>query len=301
MYNQTTLLKWSAALTMIMFVVGLVNSVLSILTFRTTRSREVGCGIYLLASSITSLLTVSIFTFKFWFFVFTQIDTSVNRSVLWGGCRLFEFFLKLCLYMDNWLNACVAIERSMTVYKGINFNKMLSKRIARWVIFILPFFVMASVIHEPLYRDLFDDIEEQRRSCVFHYSRSIQTYNTIIVFFHFIGPFCANFFSALFIIFRNARQRAVSQTRSTYNQHLHQQFTEHKNLIISSIILIVLSLPPLIISFMSGCVKASHSSWLYLLGYFVSFIPSMTVFVVFVLPSEFYRLQLQQSIKSWRR
>jgi hypothetical protein len=286
---------------MIMFVAGLINSILSIVTFRTKDSRAVGCGIYLFASSITSLLTVSIFTIKYWFLILTQINSSSSHSVLRGGCISFEFILKVCLYMDNWLNACVALERSITVYKGINFNKLLSKRIARWIIIILPLFIMVSIIHEPLYRDLFDDTEEKRLWCVFHYSHSIETYNTIILFFHFFGPFCVNLFSALFIIFSSARRRSVIQKRQTYNQHLLQQFKDHKNLIISPIVLIVLAIPRLLVSFLSGCVKVSHNSSLYLSGYFISFIPSVTIFLIFVLPSEFYRKQFTKAIKSWRR
>ncbi|CAF4208291.1 unnamed protein product, partial [Rotaria sordida] len=162
MNDQTNLIKWSSVFTIIIFVAGLINSGLSILTFQTKKSREVGSGIYLLASSVTSFLTVCFFTFKFWFLVLTQINPPVVRVVFRGVCMLSEFFLKLCLYMDNWFNACVAIETSVTVYKGVNFNKMLSKQIARWVIVILPFLITASIIHELLYRDVFDDIEEQR-------------------------------------------------------------------------------------------------------------------------------------------
>lgn len=297
MNNQSGLLKWSSAMTFIMLVGGLINSVFSVLTFRRKDSREVGCGVYLLASSITSLLTVSIFTFKFWFLVLTQINTSISRSILRGGCILLEFVLKLCLYTDTWLNACVALERSISVYKGVNFNKILSKRIARWVILILPFFITASIIHEPLYRDLFDDKEEQRLWCVFHYSQSMHNYNTFVLFFHFLGPFCANLFSALFIIFSGTRRRATAQTRRTYHQHLREQLVTNKNLILSPIILVILSVPRLVLSFLSGCVKASRDSWLYLLGYFISFIPSVTVFLVFVLPSPLYRTQFRKSVK----
>jgi hypothetical protein len=177
---------------------------------------------------------------------------------------------------------------------------MLSKCIARWIIIILPLFIAVSIIHEPLHRDIFDDKEEQRFWCVFHYSHSIHIYNTIIVMFHFVGPFCANLFSALFIIFRSARRRAATQKRQTYRQHLREQFKEHKNLLISPIILVVLAMPRLIISFLSGCVKVSHNAWLYLLGYFVSFIPSTSIFFVFVLPSKFYRKQFKKSTKSFR-
>jgi hypothetical protein len=284
-----------------MFVAGSINSVLSIFAFHTKQSKQVGCGIYLLTSSITSFLTVTILTFKFWFLVLTQMTLFSNRSILHGGCILLEFILKFCLFMDNWLNACVAIERTVTVYKGINFNKMLSKRVARWVLPFLPFLIMGSLIHEPLYRYLSDDNEDQRIWCVFRYSQSVEYYNAFILFFHFLIPVAINLFSALFIIFSNARQRAKARTRQSYKQHLYDQFNEHKQLIISPIILVILSIPRLIISFLSGCVKVNHSSWLYILGYFISFIPSVVVFMVFVLPSEFYTKQFKNTIKSLRR
>jgi hypothetical protein len=300
-HDQSSIIKWSSALTMIIFVAGLINSILSLLTFHTKQSREIGCGMYLLASSITSFLTVSFLTIKFWFLILTQINPSVSRSVLRGSCISLEFILKVCLYLNNWFNACVALERMITVYKGVSFNKMSSKRIARWIIFILPLFIMVSIIHEPLYRDLFDDKDEQRFWCVFYYSSSVQIYHTIIILFHFIGPFCANLLSALFIIFASTRRRAITQQRLTYSQHLREQFKEHKNLIISAIILVILAIPGLIISISSHCVKESYNSWLYLWGYLISFIPSMTSFIVFVLPSDFYKKQFKTAIKFGRR
>ena len=132
--------------------------------------------------------------------------------------------------------------------------------------------IMITIIHDPIYRDLYDDKDEQRFWCVFQHSQSIQIYNTIIILIHFLGPFCANVFSAFFIIFATTRRRAITQTRLTYNQHLREQFKEHKNLIISPIVLVILAIPRLIISISSQCVKVSHNSWLYLIGYLVSFL-----------------------------
>ncbi|CAF4144207.1 unnamed protein product, partial [Adineta steineri] len=71
--NQSFSIKLSAGLTIIMFVAGLINSILSFITFQTKDSQQVGCGMYLLASSITSLLAISIFIIKFWFVVLTRI------------------------------------------------------------------------------------------------------------------------------------------------------------------------------------------------------------------------------------
>ncbi|CAF3980977.1 unnamed protein product, partial [Adineta steineri] len=58
MTDQSILVKVNAAITMIMFIGGLINSILSLLTFQNKDLRQVGCGIYLLASSITSFLTI---------------------------------------------------------------------------------------------------------------------------------------------------------------------------------------------------------------------------------------------------
>ena len=114
--NQSFTVKMSIALTMIMFVAGLINSILSFMTFQREDLRKVGCGIYHLASSITSLLTIAMFTVKFWFVVLTQINVSaISHSVHRGGCVSIDPVLKLFVYLDAWLNACIAVERAVKV------------------------------------------------------------------------------------------------------------------------------------------------------------------------------------------
>ncbi|CAF1168153.1 unnamed protein product [Adineta steineri] len=139
--NQSFSIKLSAGLTITMFVAGSINSILSFITFQNKDSQQVGCGMYLLASSITSLLAISIFIVKFWFVVLTHINVSPNLSVLRGGCVSIEPILKLFLYLDGWLNACVAVERAILIFKGVKFDKKKSKSIARRTILILPFCV----------------------------------------------------------------------------------------------------------------------------------------------------------------
>jgi hypothetical protein len=136
--------------------------------------------------------------------------------------------------------------------------------------------------------------------CVISYPRSVQDYNTVILFFHLLAPFAANLFSAVYIVFGTARRRTVAQNRQTYKEHIVEQLSEHKQLVISPAILLVLSLPRVITSLVSGCVDASRYPWLYLCGYFISFTPSMFIFVVFVLPSELYKKKFRESLQNWR-
>ncbi|CAF1027553.1 unnamed protein product [Adineta steineri] len=314
--SQSFSIKLSAGLTIIMFVAGVINSILSFITFQHKDSQQVGCGMYLLTSSITSLLTISMFIIKFWFVVLTHINVSTSLPVLRGGCASIEPILKLFLYLDGWLNACVAVERAVLIFKGVKFHKNKSKSIARRTILILPFCIFGTLIHELVFRRLFeyetvpDSIDTSKTSedtikryvsCITHYSPTVQDYNIAVLFFHLVGPFIVNLFSALFIIFGGAHQRSMARTNQSYKEHVQEQLREHKQLIISPIVLLILSIPRLIISLLPGCAKTSESLWLYLGAYFISFTPSMLIFLIFVFPSELYMKAFKQSFNRIRR
>jgi len=328
--KQSVLIQTAAGLTMIMFVIGFINGIFSLITFRNKELRKVGCGIYLLASSITSLLTITMFTIKFWFVILIQLHSIVRSSILRTDCVFIGPVLKVSLYLDGWLNACVAIERTVNVSKGVNFDKKKSQRAARWILLILPIFIMGTLIHEPIHHELFEyttqkynpiDINnnstmnvsmendtnvgyenEYNVLCVIRYSRSVQTYNTMSLFIHLVVPFLVNLFSALFIIFGTARRRSTAQTnKKSFKEHAANQIREHKQLLISPFILLLLAVPRLIMSLISGCVDPSENPWLYLCGYLISFTPPILVFTVFVLPSELYRKTFKDSMTRWRQ
>jgi len=293
----------SAALTIVMFIAGLINSILSFITFQNKQLRIFGCGIYLLASSFTSFGTVTMFLVKYWFVVVTHMNSKNSIGVARAGCKLIEPLLKLFVYWDAWLNACIAIERAVNVWKGVNFNREKSKRFAKIIILLLPFCIISSIIHEPINRQLVefkDKITVETAWCVTDYSRSLEKYNTAILFIHLVSPFVMNLFSALFIIFGAAHQRSIAQPGRSYRVHAQEQFEEHKQLIISPLVLVILASPRLIIALLSGCINISKDRWVYLSAYFISFIPSMLVFVIFVLPSSTYKKKFQETLKTWR-
>ena len=129
--QQSVAVKFSAALTVVIFVVGVINSVLSLMTFHRAEARRVGTGIYLFASSMASLITVIMYNIKFWFLIITQDQRSVSRLLLHSACVANEAILKLFVYTDSWLNACVAIERTITIFQGTKFNQKRSRRVAK--------------------------------------------------------------------------------------------------------------------------------------------------------------------------
>jgi hypothetical protein len=260
-------------------------------------ARSVGCGIYLFASSIISMITMSVFTVKFWVLLAAQMNSINNRSFLNAQCLTIDFFLRFLLATSDWLNACVGIERAVTVLKGVNFPKSKSKVIAKSMICIVFLLTICTHIHDPIHRHLIDDEEEGRTWCITKYSSSLQIYDWAVNIVHFSVPFAINCISALVIIITAARVRFIAQGKGSYKKSLQEQFQHHKHILISPSILVVLSFPRLFISFLSGCMKSTRHFWFYLIGYFISFIPSMLIFVVFVIPSEFYKKQFNESFK----
>lgn len=148
-----------------------------------------------------------------------------------------------------------------------------------------------SHLHDPLHHHLIDDIvvDERRTWCLVQYSSSTNIFNSFIKLFHFLMPFSINLISILFIIIPIARSRSAMQPMLSFNEHLRLQLQQHKHRLIASCVLVLLVLPRLIISFISGCMKSTRNSWLFLFGYLVSFLPSIMTVIVYVLPSKTYK------------
>ena len=289
--QQPFILLISISVTALLFTTGLVDAFSSVWTFQAPRIRQTGCGLYLLATSITSLLVITAFAMKMTFMIVSQMGTVNHRSFLLGHCIIMDFVVRVLLTVGDWLRACVCVERALTVGKGVGFDPAKSKRIARVVIGVVYLVVAMTTLHEPIHRNLVDDPEEQRTWCVTTYSAVWTAINYTLVILHFLAPFIINIVSAILIIVMGARRRSAIQQRLTLRQHLRAQFQQHKKLLISPCILVVLAAPRLIISFASGCMSSSRQSSFFLTGYFLSFIPPVLTFTVFVLPSEVYKAE----------
>ena len=301
--HQPGIVQTSVALTTIFIVAGFINGILAMITFKNKSVREVGCGIYLLGSSITTLLTTIIFGLKFWILILAQTETISNKFFLYFQCLSIDFLLRICISMDQWLNACVAIERATTVIKGARFNKKKSRQAAKLVIILLLVFIVGICIHEPFYRRLFveeNNDEEKRIWCIISYPPSLQLWNTIVQIFNVLVPFLTNIISAILLVIMKSHQQSKSHTQRNYNEILRKEFRQRQNLFISPVLLFILTLPRVILVFASKCMKSTNDSWLFLIGYFISFIPPMLTFLVFVIPSEFYKKEFRKSVVQYR-
>jgi hypothetical protein len=208
--KQSFIVKFTIGITLIMFIAGLISGSLSVATFLSLKTREVGCGYYLLLSSISSISMIILLTIKVCYLILSQMSLITNRSILFVNCVTIERILKLSLSLSEWLNACVAIERMFSVLKGVKFDKNKSKTRAKQISWILIILLIVTHIHDPLHRELIDDGDgdQQRIWCLEKYSSSLTKYNTFIILADFLAPFSINVISALLLIVVAARSRS---------------------------------------------------------------------------------------------
>jgi hypothetical protein len=287
-----------------MTIGGFINGILSLITFKNKAACQTGCGIYLLISSIITIFTIIIFALKFSILLIAQITYITNRSFLYFQCYSIDFLLQVGLNMDRWLGACIAIERAICSIQGTKFNKKKSKKMAKYIISILLFLIILTHIHDPIHRRLIDDNnnDEQRIWCVVTYSSQFQIYNSIINIIHLFVPFIVNVISPIIIIKMQIQQRRIVRPGQNTQQLLYEQCQRHSHVLIGSVVLVLLAIPSLITSFVSICLKSNNrNSWLFLFGYFISFIPLILHFIIFVLPSKLFKKEFQKSVIRYRR
>jgi hypothetical protein len=131
------------------------------------------------------------------------------------------------------------------------------------------------------------------------YPSALQFYNSFMYTFHFCGPFLINLISTIILIVKKSRQQSIIHKQQPYKEILREQFQQHKYLLVAPVVLIILALPRLIIASVSKCMKSSDDSWLFAVGYFISFLPPMLTFVIFIVPSEFYKKEFKKSIQQF--
>ncbi|CAF0825556.1 unnamed protein product [Rotaria sp. Silwood1] len=262
--HQTLVVQLSIVLTIIMTVAGLINSTLLMIAINNKEPRKIGCGIYLISTSITSLFTMLMFALKFSILIIAQMTYITNRLFLRLQCTSIDFVLRIGFNMDQWLSACVAVERTVTTIKGISFDRKKSKQMAKYIILILLILNISTTIHDPIHRRLIDDDnddDEKRIWCIVTYSSNLQTFNTVLNIFHFLTPFIINLISGLVIIIMTTRRRTAVRANESFRKMLQKQFQEHSHLLITPILLVILAIPRLIISLISRCMKSINDPW----------------------------------------
>jgi hypothetical protein len=288
--EMPTIIKVASVFVIIMILLGLIGNAICFLVFSNKNAHETGCGYYLLCISIINQLGLFVLGVKLFSIMVIPLSSL-------SACIVLEFLLKYFPHVSDWFTVVVAIERAVTVVKGVSFDKQRSVKRTKFVIIAVLLSVAITLIHTLFVFELVaSPLSLYRFSCTkVMNSRIVEIYEPTINIIQLIFPILIHTVSTLTFIINMTRRKSSSLTYKddvktiTFRHILKEQLITYKPFIIGPLFIVCLSLPRLIVSFVLACIKHSWRQYLYLAGYLVSFVPLAGTFFIFVLPSPTYR------------
>jgi hypothetical protein len=219
--QQSQVVQISVGIISIVAIFGIVLNILSISTFIQKETHEVGCGLYLLASSISGIFTTIILICK--------ISLLLMGERSQASCSIVEFFLKWCPISCEWLNAGVAFERAIAVKRPTKYSRSKSKYIAKWMTPIILILVGCICMPEFFFRGLIIDHFDNRAWCVLTINNEqpdlLAMYSTLNIF-SFIVPLLINLSSGIIIVLATLESK---QTQHKTKCNMKNRFRTYSN------------------------------------------------------------------------
>ena len=161
-------------------------------------------------------------------------------------------------------------------------------------------------IHEAMYYMIIDDLSSTSVNvtlCVTTYIQElVSVYNRVNVLIHYFAPFVIQVASITVLIVQTARSRARTQTKSSTQEIfldlLKKQFKTHKEHYVTPMIIVLSSLPQIILLFSYVCteLKQAWHGYMLLTACFLSYLPQMLGFILYVLPSTTYTEEFRRTV-----
>jgi hypothetical protein len=211
-------------------------------------------------------------------------------------CKSITYLLSFLTRLCFWLITFVSIERAyVTVFPRHIWIK--KPQIAIKIIILTILFIFSIHIHELIYYNVVPDPKytKNRTWCAIQYNQHLSVYNQTTTIFNYIIPCLINFLSVLLLILVVSCKRANVHRK----QSCVEVFQHYKELFIPSIFIILSALPQFIISFSLACTDFLEIPWqryLIITSYFSSYLPQMTNYILFILPSVFYKTELDRTL-----
>ncbi|CAF0916280.1 unnamed protein product [Adineta ricciae] len=307
--NQKFTFRFLIVISVFLFLLGIPNNLFSLVTFRRQNSLRHGIGQYLFYMSITNQVNLT-------FLAARLLHLSINMTGSYSSielndylCKIFNYFLVTSSRFVYWLSSLIAIER---VYTTLFLRRQWLRKphIARRVMFITAIGILGTNIHELIFvKSLVEITNTNDAMCVMEFPnrhrRIWNFYHSFVSIINSILPLMINFCSTIMISFIVARNKINARKILTKSHQsilikfqirshfILQILNENKELVIGPGITLVpqlFSLPLFIISFTLYCqnLESNLIRYVLIVSYFVSFLPQLTSFMLYILPSSFY-------------
>ena len=304
------------------FVFSLPSNLFSFSTLRRRNCLRTGCGLYLLCLSVINQLSLALLAARLIHLTFSLVLFPSHPIIDDLLCRLLNYSLTCFTRLVYWLIAFVSLERA---YTSLFLNKQWLKQphIARRLMVCTFVAICLSAVDELLFLKSFSGLEAGSGSmCIIEYppeNRSMWIHiHQIVSVVNFLVPLLINICCTSTIIgiviqikmnVRRGNEGRLNGNEMRRGRNLFRGvLNENREIITRPVITVVpsmfslFSLPFLIVGFSLGCQISENSSIRYLLiaFYFLTFVPQMATFLLYIYPSSFYRREWQATSLSKR-
>ena len=296
--DQPVVIKVSIVLICLMFVVGLISNICSFLVFRHKDIQQVGCGRYFLVLSIFNQVTITFFLCRVIYLLTNQISVIGNVRLLRVSCYLLDFVLQTCISFCDWLHTCIACERTYSALKGAHFDNSQSVRKSKFVIPVLGLLVIGTSIHQVFNHVLIADPRSDARLwCVIKYPREwLRIYEICLNIINNFLPLCINLIAGVILLVFLAKNRHRVSREERYGILFISQMHKHKDLLIAPMTILVAKIPFLLIGISIKCIREGWHTYLSLSAYYLSLVPLISTFLIFVCPSSSYMRKFKEQL-----
>jgi hypothetical protein len=128
---------------------------------------------------------------------------------------------------------------------------------------------------------------------VTNYTEIIRIYNQANTFLHYLIPFAINFICTIYLTILIIRSRANVDKKKNRWQLFFEHIKKKKEIYVPCMMIIRSALPQFIISFSLACTQF-NTKWiryLLIIAYFLSYIPQVLTFHLYVQPSTFFLME----------
>ncbi|UJR12145.1 hypothetical protein I4U23_016322 [Adineta vaga] len=272
----------------ILFIIGMILNSLSIITFTHKKLRTNGVAVHLLATSLCSLLIMILLLARIIYLYMIRRIVILHRINI-VLCKILPMLMYTFYYTSLWLMAIVTVERAVSVLWFSLWSWLQELRKAILLVLVIILIVSSSNYIFISQYQLFNHPDYIFPWCVREISLNQQLFTYALALIHQILPFLINIIAALIIILVITRSK-IHAHRKTKHNTLMDETRKRLDLLLGPVVCFLAQLPEIIILFLNAC-DYDTSTWfspVTLCIYYISFLPQMSIFFLYVTPSKQY-------------
>ena len=282
----------------IFLLIGGIFNGLSMTILVNRKIRQTGVGLYLFLNAITSQLVLILLCTRVTYLVAARqvtISPWTNKLL----CKSQPYLMSSLYYLSQWFTAFVTVARAFTASSPVRFRCFGTSKSARTSAILISLFIFATFYRQIVEYKIVVHPHDSHPWCVQEINPADKRFVQYTALAHQITPFAINFTATVLIIVAISRSKAAVHHLNRRSA-LIQQARRQADLLIGPLMSFLTQLPQLIILFLNAC-DYEQSTWfvqLTLVFYYISFIPQMSLFFIYILPSSLYK-QLLRDETNW--